>query len=155
MKTNIILQGDVIEKLKEIPDEFVDCIITSPPYYGLRDYGVKGQIGLEKTLDEYLNKMLEVTKELKRVLKKTGTMWWNHGDSYAGASSYDPSGRQGYAKGKTHTREKTKGYQEKCLLLQAHRLVIKMIDDESDDEYELRSDAPKWVLQELKKRGIM
>src|SRR3989304_5520230 len=66
------------------PDESVDCIITSPPYYSLRDYGVEGQVGLEKTLDEYLNKMLLITAELKRVLKKTGTMWWNHGDSYNG-----------------------------------------------------------------------
>ena len=72
---NKIIQGDALEVLKTFPDECVDCVMTSPPYYGLRDYGVEEQLGLEKTLDEYLEKMLAVTKELKRVLKKTGTLW--------------------------------------------------------------------------------
>ena len=79
---NTIIQGDALSVLKTWPNECVDMIFTSPPYYGLRDYGVEGQIGLEKTLEEYLNKMLAITIECKRVLKKTGTMWWNHGDSY-------------------------------------------------------------------------
>jgi len=85
MKSNTILQGDVLVRLKELSDECIDCIITSPPYYGLRDYGVEGQIGLEPTLSEYLDKMLDVTAELKRVLKRTGTIFWNHGDAYASA----------------------------------------------------------------------
>src|SRR5262245_66321642 len=80
---NKIICGDVVEVLKTLPDECVDCIVTSPPYYGLRDYGVEGQVGLEKTLGEYLDKMLAITAELKRVLKGTGTMWWNHGDNYS------------------------------------------------------------------------
>ena len=174
MKINTIIQGDCLEVLRNLEDESVDCIITSPPYYSLRDYGtakweggdegcdhkvqnnvrecqgdwerpsrkefnkigtlvkcqacgnqfngklgqkfcstkclntlsneqrqnalseiantckcgakrIDQQIGLEKTLDEYLNKMLLITAELKRVLKKTGTLWWNHGDCYGGS----------------------------------------------------------------------
>src|SRR3990167_11515866 len=83
LEVNQIIQGDTLKVLKTFPDECVDCIVTSPPYYGLRDYGVEGQLGLEKTLDEYLEKILAITAELKRVLKKTGTMLWNHGDSYS------------------------------------------------------------------------
>jgi len=86
LPVNKIFSGDVLGVLKRLPDECVDCIVTSPPYYGLRDYGVEGQTGLEKTLAEYLDKMLAITAELKRVLKITGTMWWNHGDAYWGSS---------------------------------------------------------------------
>lgn len=68
---NKIVCGDALEVLKQIPSDFVDTIITSPPYWGLRDYGVKGQIGLEKTLEEYIEKLLTITAELKRVLKPT------------------------------------------------------------------------------------
>lgn len=80
---NKILQGDVLEKLKELPDETVDCCITSPPYFGLRDYQVEGQIGLEKTPEEYVGKMVLVFREVRRVLKKEGVMFLNLGDSYA------------------------------------------------------------------------
>ncbi len=82
---NQIIQGDVLEKLREIPDESVDCVITSPPYWGLRDYGVEGQLGLEKTPEEYVAKMVEVFREVRRVLKKEGTLWLNLGDSYNGS----------------------------------------------------------------------
>ncbi len=77
-----ILCGDVLEKLKEISDESIDCIISSPPYWGLRDYGVKGQLGLEPDFREYLKKMSLIMDQLKRVLKKTGTCWINLGDCY-------------------------------------------------------------------------
>ena len=83
MNLNKIYQGDALEVLKTLPDESIDCVITSPPYWGLRDYGVDGQIGLEKTPEEYVAKMIEVFKECKRVLKKEGTLWLNLGDSYA------------------------------------------------------------------------
>lgn len=77
-----ILHGDVLEKLKEIETESIDCIITSPPYWGLRDYGVDGQLGLESDFRQYLEKMAIIMEELKRVLKKTGTCWINLGDTY-------------------------------------------------------------------------
>ena len=81
---NTILCGDSLSVLKTMPSESVDCVVTSPPYYKLRNYGTEGQIGQENTLNEYLNRLLEITNELKRVLKPTGTLFWNHGDSYNG-----------------------------------------------------------------------
>jgi DNA modification methylase len=78
-----ILQGDVRERLAELPPDSFDCIVTSPPYWGLRDYGVVGQIGLESTLAEYLDTMVHVCRDLRRVLKPSGTFWLNVGDSYA------------------------------------------------------------------------
>jgi DNA modification methylase len=77
-----ILTGDCIEVLRTLPDESVHCCITSPPYWGLRDYGCAGQIGLEKTPDEYVAKMVAVFREVRRVLRRDGTCWVNLGDSY-------------------------------------------------------------------------
>lgn len=78
-----ILIGDVFDKLRELPDESVHCVVTSPPYWGLRDYGVEGQIGLEPTLGEHLDVMVKVFAEVWRVLRKDGTCWINYGDCYA------------------------------------------------------------------------
>jgi len=80
---NSIIQGDTLKVLKTLPSDCVDTIITSPPYWGLRDYGVEGQIGLEKTLDEFIAKLLAITQELKRVLKPKGAMYWNHGSNFS------------------------------------------------------------------------
>jgi len=134
-----VICGDVIDRLKALPDESVNCIVTSPPYWGLRDYSDStkrvwdgdaacehkwgdmcpghhpgqvpqtegqiasgsedagcycilcgawhGQLGLEPTLEMFLGHMLAVTGELKRVLRKDGTLWWDHGDCYGGTSS--------------------------------------------------------------------
>lgn len=81
-----IIQGDVIDGLRTMADESVNCCVTSPPYWGLRDYGHDGQIGLEETPEAYVAKMVEVFREVKRVLTKEGTLWLNLGDSYAGSS---------------------------------------------------------------------
>ncbi len=80
-----ILVGDALERLQELPDESVQCVVTSPPYWGLRDYGVDGAYGLEPTLDEYIERMVEVFSEVRRVLRKDGTLWLNLGDAYAGS----------------------------------------------------------------------
>jgi DNA modification methylase len=79
-----IFNADVMDGLAQIPDESVHCIVTSPPYWGLRDYGVQSQIGLEPTLNEYVEKLTRVFREVRRVLRKDGTLWLNLGDSYAG-----------------------------------------------------------------------
>lgn len=79
-----IICGDVLEVLKTLEAESVQCVVTSPPYWGLRDYGMPGQLGLEKTPDEYVAKMVEVFREVRRVLRADGTLWLNIGDSYAG-----------------------------------------------------------------------
>jgi DNA modification methylase len=76
--------GDCRAVLKTLPDKSVHCCITSPPYFGLRDYGVDGQIGLEQTPEEYVNELVSVFREVRRVLRDDGTLWLNLGDSYAG-----------------------------------------------------------------------
>jgi DNA modification methylase len=80
-----ILQGDCRERLAELPDASVHCCVTSPPYFGLRDYGVDGQMGLESTPDEFVAGMVAVFREVRRVLRDDGTLWLNIGDSYAGS----------------------------------------------------------------------
>jgi len=77
-----LYNGDVLEILRQLPDESMQCCITSPPYWGLRDYGIEGQLGLEKTPEEYIQKMVEVFREVRRVLKDDGTLWLNMGDCY-------------------------------------------------------------------------
>ncbi len=85
-----ILIGDVLTKLKSLPDKSVHCVITSPPYWGLRDYEVEGQIGLEATYQEHIEKIVEVFAEIWRVLRDDGTVWLNYGDCYATT----PNGRK-------------------------------------------------------------
>ena len=82
-----IYQGNALGVLKEMPSESAQMCVTSPPYWGLRDYGIDGQIGLEKTPEEYIEKMVQIFRELKRVLRDDGTLWLNMGDSYAGSGS--------------------------------------------------------------------
>lgn len=78
-----IIIADVLDELAQLEDESVHCCVTSPPYWGLRDYGVEGQIGLEPTPEAFVAKMVEVFREVRRVLRKDGTLWLNLGDSYS------------------------------------------------------------------------
>lgn len=80
-----IIQGDCLEGLEVLPSGSVHTCITSPPYFGLRDYGVEGQIGLEETPNAFVSRLVEVFREVRRVLRDDGTVWLNIGDSYAGA----------------------------------------------------------------------
>lgn len=80
-----VLHGDALTVLKGLADECIHCAVTSPPYYGLRNYGVDGQIGLEETPEQYVQKLVEIFHEVKRVLRSDGTFWLNIGDSYAGS----------------------------------------------------------------------
>jgi DNA modification methylase len=80
---NKILMGSSLEVLRELPDSSIHCCVTSPPYWGLRDYGVEGQLGLEKTPEEYVQKMVDLFREVRRVLRDDGTCWINLGDSYS------------------------------------------------------------------------
>ena len=81
----MILIGDVREQLKQLPDQSVNCVVTSPPYWGLRDYGNDGQIGLEQEPEDFINELVSVFREVKRVLRDDGTLWVNIGDSYSGS----------------------------------------------------------------------
>lgn len=91
---NRTAHGDALSVLKTLPDESVDMIITSPPYWSLRDYGTKGQLGVEKTFETYIEKLCTVFDEAKRVLKKGGSCWVNMGDTYGGSGqAWSKSGR--------------------------------------------------------------
>jgi len=186
-----IICGDTLEVLKQIPSDSVDCIITSPPYWGLRDYGEAtckvwggdpdcehefelehiqrdpsktgiisekakigqgyrnyksgfckkcgawyGQLGLEPTLDMYTEHLLEITAELKRVLKPTGVMFWNHGDCYGGSGC----GKGDYRNNNKRSLSNPNLYCEKpnpqlkltqkCMALQNYRLILRMVDEQ-------------------------
>jgi len=96
-----IICGDALTELKKLPDESVHCCVTSPPYWGLRDYGVPGQIGLETTPEAYVEKMVDVFAEVRRVLRADGTLWLNLGDSYWGGK-----GMNGNTKARTTAEER-------------------------------------------------
>jgi DNA modification methylase len=83
MSTYRILTGDCRETLRTLPADSVQCCVTSPPYWGLRDYGHAGQLGLEQTPEEYVARMVDVFREVRRVLRDDGVLWLNLGDSYA------------------------------------------------------------------------
>ena len=82
-----ICQGEAYNVLKTFPDNCIDMVMTSPPYWALRDYGVEGQLGLENTSEEYILKLCDIFDEVKRVLKDTGSCWVNLGDTYSGSSN--------------------------------------------------------------------
>ena len=104
LELNKIYNMDCLKGLKQLPDNSINCCVTSPPYWGLRDYGVEGQIGLESTPEEYVENMVKVFREVKRVLRDDGTLWLNLGDSYAG-SGRGPTGRNGIG-----NQEKRQGF---------------------------------------------
>lgn len=104
LQLDTIVNVECLEHLKQMPDNCLDCVITSPPYYGLRDYGCDGQVGLEDTPEDYVQRLVDIFHEVKRCLKPTGTLWLNLGDSYCGTGDkgnyQDPkykNGRNGQA----------------------------------------------------------
>lgn len=132
---NKVIYGDALKILKTIPEESIDCVITSPPYWALRDYGVKGQIGLEPTIEEYLEKLLAVFDEIRRILKPAGTCWVNFGDTYAnktkGGHRNKPQGNMydSLTKQATFAKLKTElSIPPKSLCLIPSRFAIKMIE---------------------------
>ena len=138
METNIIHQGDALEVLKTLPSESINCSMSSPPYWALRDYGVEGQLGLEKTFEEYINNLCDIYDQVKRVLKEDGCCFVNLGDTYCGGHAggsihfkgdkavkcgaipqFD-KGRPAGKLGKTYT--------EKCLISIPARFQLEMIN---------------------------
>lgn len=86
---SVIIEGDALHALHILPSNSVQCVVTSPPYWGLRDYSMEGQIGLETTLPQFINHLVAIFNEIKRVLRDDGTLWLNIGDGYT-------SGNRGY-----------------------------------------------------------
>ena len=111
MEINKIYQGDSLDILKIFPSESVDCAITSPPYWALRDYGVDGQLGLEPTFQEYISKLCDIFDEVKRVLKKEGTCFVNLGDTYSG----NKNGKTDY-KVSDYLKENSQGIKKKATI---------------------------------------
>lgn len=106
---NLILDGDALARLKDLPSASIDSVVTSPPYWSLRDYGVAGQIGLEPHVNDWVGSLRDVLRETARVLVPTGSVWLNLGDTFS-----------------THKRE---GAPRKSLLLGPERLALALIDD--------------------------
>jgi DNA modification methylase len=128
-----ILQGDCLEVLQGMDSESVDMCMTSPPYWGLRDYGEDGQLGLEPTYQEYIDKLIAIFDEVKRVLKETGTCWVNLGDTYSTISG--TMGNDKYVQPKyvaandvMNFKQPKTGLQSKCLIGIPERFAIAMTD---------------------------
>ena len=138
--TNKIICGDALETLRKFPDESIHCVITSPPYYGLRDYHKERQIGREKTVEEYLERLVAVFREVKRVLKADGTCFLVIGDSYAGTGSKGEQNDPKYPKGRngqnSSITQKVLGYKSKDLMGIPWRLALLL----REDGWYLRSD---------------
>lgn len=133
-----IIQGDALEILKQLPDGCVQCCVTSPPYYALRDYGVLGQIGLEKTSQAYIERLVAVFREVRRLLRDDGLLWLNIGDSYAGSGK--GGGGSFEHEGMTHAAgtplTKSPGFKPKDLMMIPARVAIAL----QEDGWYLRSD---------------
>lgn len=112
---NSIIHGDCLEKLKDLSDNSIDCCVTSPPYWGLRDYGVDGQLGLEKTPQEYVKNMVDIFREVRRVLKDEGTLWLNLGDTYAGGGNNRGKGKTKSLSEKQRSNRGANGQVGECM----------------------------------------
>lgn len=130
MKSNKIYCVDVLNGLKNLKDDSIDCIVTSPPYWALRDYDTKGQIGLEINPEDYISKIVEIMKECKRVLKPTGTIWLNLGDSFYSNCSSGARNNLFKKYRKASKKELNKNWlQNKQRLLIPYRIAIKCQDE--------------------------
>lgn len=165
---NTIIQGDCLEVLKTLPAESVNCVITSPPYWALRDYGVEGQLGLEPTFQEYITKLCDVFDEVKRVLRKDGTCWVVIGDTYGGSGKgaggnggkLGPTGKQTQLSNKGSRfkfpkKPQSDGDISKSLCQIPSRFAIEMTNSNWILREDLSTEDRNYVLQELVKRGIM
>jgi len=124
---NKIIQGDALAVLKTLDSESIDMVMTSPPYWALRDYGVDGQLGLEPTFQEYINKLCDIFDEVKRVLKPEGTCWVNIGDTYSGNKEGKTDNKvSSYLKNESKGIKKKATIKEKCLCQIPSRFAIEM-----------------------------
>lgn len=129
-----IINGDALEELAKIPDGIFNMCVTSPPYWGLRDYGKDGQIGLEKSPEEYIEKLVAIFREVRRTLRDDGTLWLNLGDSYAGiggmGSWVDRKAKRGMVKINDYYRNKPiKGLKPKDLCMIPARVALALQAD--------------------------
>lgn len=136
-----IITGDALAMLREMPDQSVNCCVTSPPYFGLRDYGIDRQIGNEETPAQFIERLVAVFREVKRVLRNDGTLWLNIGDSFAhdqkwGGSSGGKHVKELHGKGGPGREKKHTGLKPKDLIGIPWMLAFAL----RDDGWYLRSD---------------
>ena len=136
---------DALQYAQSLPGESVNCVVTSPPYYGLRDYEVQGQIGLEETPEEFIDKLVSLFREIRRVLRSDGVCWVNMGDSYAndnkwGGSTGGKHSNPLHGKTKIGRVRKFTGLPFKSLMLIPHKLAIAL----QQDGWIVRMDVP-WI----------
>lgn len=125
-----LIIGDALSTLKKIPSESINCCITSPPYWGLRDYGNENQIGAEMDLNDFLDKLVEVFREVRRVLKSDGTFWLNIGDSFtSGGRKWRQSDKKNAARGMDYRPPTPEGLKPKDLIGVPWRLAFKLQED--------------------------
>lgn len=137
LEGSVIFEGDALHALSRLPSESVQCVVTSPPYWGLRDYGIDGQIGLEETLSQFLNRLIAVFSEVKRVLKNDGVLWLNIGDGYtSGNRGYRAPDKKNPARAMTVRPNTPEGLKRKDLLGIPWRLAFAL----QEDGWYLRSD---------------
>lgn len=138
MEDSRVFEGDALSVLSRLPSESVQCAVTSPPYWGLRDYGINGQIGLEPTLPEFISRLVGIFSELKRVLKNTGVFWLNIGDGYtSGNRGWRAPDKKNPARAMNVRPVTPKGLKSKDLLGLPWRLAFAL----QDDGWYLRSDV--------------
>ena len=125
---NHVFLGDSRDVLKTFPEAVVNTTVTSPPYYNLRDYGTENQIGLEDSLEEYIEQLCLVFDEVYRVTKDDGTFWLNIGDCYARGGQINSDGRRGFsgAKGLGYREKKVDGLTDKDLIGVPWRLAFEL-----------------------------
>lgn len=132
-----LLQGDVRQVIKQLPNNFFQCVITSPPYWGLRDYRIEGQIGLEETLHQFTRNLTEIFSEVRRVLRHDGVLWLNIGDGYtSGNRKWRATDKKNPARAMDVRPATPAGLKPKDLLGLPWRLAFAL----QDDGWYLRSD---------------
>lgn len=134
---SFLFEGDALRVLNQIPSESVQCVVTSPPYWGLRDYGIEGQIGLEETLPQFINRLVAIFSEVRRVLKPDGCLWINMGDGYtSGNRGYRAPDKKNPARAMSIRPDTPDGLKPKDLMGIPWRLAFAL----QDDGWYLRSD---------------
>lgn len=132
-----IIIGDALKELKKFPDNYFQCCVTSPPYWGLRDYGVPNQIGAEQELEDYIDNLTNVFREVRRVLSDDGTFWLNIGDSYtSGGRTWRDTDKKNPARAMNYRPPTPKGLKPKDLIGVPWRLAFSL----QKDGWYLRSD---------------
>lgn len=159
MERNTIICGDAETELKKLPDGSINCCISSPPYWALRDYGVDGQLGLEPTFNTYIDKLCTIYDQVKRVLRPDGVIFVNLGDTYnAGRSGGWAGGKHGMSKPENSPNQSgvnAKNLPAKSLCLIPQRFAIEMVNPNWVIREDISEKDKIYVLTELTKRGIL